>query len=226
VEEHSAPRAVSRRGRSIEARLPFLLATVCFAAGAACLAWPAARVVLTGYATATAQAEALAAWDRRADHAPSNDSLVLEIPRLGLRRFVPDGATIEHLRQYGLGHISWTSFPPRDSAAGDAGGSARGEVVAIAGHRTTYGAPFYRLDDLRRGDKIVLRYAGRRYTYLVDHRVQVRPGNTGVLAGDAGQVALVTCSPPYSAAFRLVVFGRLAHVATAASSWIVARPPR
>ncbi len=122
--------------------------------------------------------------------------MVLTIPRLRLRRAVPSGADTQTLRRYGVGHISWTSLP------GGAG------LVGIAGHRTTYGAPFLRLNTLRPGDLIQVDYRGRRFSYTVTSSEVVTPDRVDVLEGSgAPGVALVACTPVYSAAYRLVVFG-------------------
>lgn len=196
-----------RPGRSVEARVLAAFSAACFIFGAAFIAWPVARTLLTAYATAEAQGQALASWERGALDRPGN-SLILEIPRLGVRRYVPDGATVENLRRYGVGHISWTSFPP---VAGALVAPSR-EVVGIAGHRTTYGAPFFRIGQLRPGDAVVLLYNHRRYAYAVDRQVTVRPSEPEVLEGNVTRLALITCSPPYSAAFRLIVFAHLTGI--------------
>jgi LPXTG-site transpeptidase (sortase) family protein len=212
-----------------------VLSTACFIAGAALLAWPFFHSALSGYSTGRAQAEALAAWDRQAAHphpatpsvgsAGPAEEMVLEIPRLGLRRIVPDGATVAQLQRYGVGHISWTAFPPAEpvdvpgqllQTAVTADPATRQQIesgtVGIAGHRTTYGAPFFRLGDLTPGDAIVLQYAGRRYVYRMEQRLTVSPTDSDVLAAGSDHVALVTCTPAFSAAFRMVVLGRLESV--------------
>ena len=57
---------------------------------------------------------------------------------------------------------------------------ARG-TVAIAGHRTTYGAPFRRIDELERGDRIELGMPYGRFTYRVERTrivaADARPGS-------------------------------------------------
>ncbi len=187
-----------------------LLSAVCLYAGAVLLAWPAYQVVSTGLRVNEIQTQALAEWDL-ARHPERSvtvaDGLVLAIPTLHVRLFVPEGATVEHLKRYGAGRISWTALP-------DAGGT-----LGIAGHRTTYGAPFFRLDALRNGDAIAVEYHGRRYTYRADRQETVRPWQADALEQDqrGRSIALVTCSPPYSAAFRLIVFGRLENVTALAS---------
>jgi LPXTG-site transpeptidase (sortase) family protein len=225
-----------RRSRSLEWRLLAFVSTGCLLAGVAFLVWPIARIALTAHDTGEVQAAALAAWDHqgpRWDHNTRDTVLVLEIPRLGIRRFVPNGATVAHLRQYGVAHISWTAFPPVEkvvvtrpartsepslpeivAASPILGSQAAHGIVAIAGHRTTYGAPFFHIGELRPGDEIVLLYDGWRDTYLVSRQMTVRPSDVSVLEHGAFGVALVSCTPPYSAAYRLIVFGQL-NTATA-----------
>jgi LPXTG-site transpeptidase (sortase) family protein len=209
------------------------LSTACFIAGAAVLAWPVVLTTFTNYTTGRVQAEALAAWDHEVppQAAAVDDRMVLEIPSLNLRRVVPEGATVDHLKRYGVGHISWTALPPAEDGASSRGPAPvpltltlnglvstpdHTRIVGIAGHRTTYGAPFFRIGELAAGDPIVLLYSGRRFVYRVERRLTTRPADSDVLDGDADEVALVTCTPPLSAAFRLIVFGRLESVAAAA----------
>lgn len=132
----------------------------------------------------------------------------LEIPTIGLQWLVYDGASVGHLRRHGAGHIEWTRLPWEDG------------TVAIAGHRTTYGAPFYRLDRLAPGDAIRLRTAAGTFVYRVTERIRVRPSAGQVLASQQGtrRLALIACDPPFSARFRLVVFARLVEVAADAGS--------
>jgi len=128
---------------------------------------------------------------------------LLEIPKIGLQRVLVEGADRDALRK-GPGHISATALP------GQAG------TVGVAGHRTTYGAPFYRLDELASGDRVLIMTQATVFTYTVRRTAIVRPSDTWVLdaaPGRGGQpkttVSLVTCNPRYSARQRLVVFGEL-----------------
>ncbi len=186
------------------------LSAACLCAGAVLLAWPAYQVVSTGVRVNEVQTRALAEWDL-AWHSERSvtvaDGLVLAIPTLHVRLFVPEGATLEHLKRYGVGRISWTALPDADG------------MLGIAGHRTTYGAPFFRLNALHKGDAIAVEYHGRRYTYRAYRQETVRPWQADALEQDHSgrSIALVTCSPPYSATFRLIVFGRLENVTALAS---------
>lgn len=184
------------------------LSTLCIVAGVVLLLSPAAWVLYTGRQAAAVQTAALAAWEAgrakpatpgQSSTSPATSALVLTIPKLGVRGYVPDGATPEHLRRYGLGRITWTSLP---NAPG---------TLGIAGHRTTYGAPFFHLDRLVAGDTILVDYGRHRYTYRVERQVTVTPDRADTLEDvtRSNSIALVTCSPPHSAAFRLIVFGSL-----------------
>src|SRR3954462_13503107 len=100
----------------------------------------------------------------------------------------------------GPGHYPGTPLP-----------GARG-TVAIAGHRTTYGGPFRRLDKLARGDRIELEMPYGTFTYAVDRRRIVLPTATWVTRRVRhAQLILSACPPLYSAAKRIVVFARLAR---------------
>lgn len=189
-------------------------ANVAIVTGILLLLSPAGWVAYTALAVAPAQTAALAAWDTQAEltavipsaaraqkPAAATPGLLLTIPRIGVRRAVPPGAHPENLRRFGVGHISWTSVP---------GGPG---MVGIAGHRTTYGAPFFRLNALRPGDFIHVDYLGRRYTYAVSRSEVVTPDRVDVLeVTGAPGIALISCTPAYSAAYRLVVLGTLTSV--------------
>ena len=83
-------------------------------------------------------------------------------------------------------------------------------TVSIAGHRTTYLAPFRRMDRLRRGDEITLTMSYGRFTYRVEGLRVVLPQNTGVLKHVRhNRLVLTTCTPVDSAAKRLVTTARL-----------------
>jgi sortase A len=99
----------------------------------------------------------------------------------------------------GPGHYSDTPLPGQ-----------RG-TVGIAGHRTTYLAPFRHIDQLKHGDPIVVDMTDGRYIYRVYKTKIVDPSEVSVkkkLSFD--QVILSACHPPYSAAERIVVFARFA----------------
>ncbi len=130
----------------------------------------------------------------------------LHIDRIGLNAVFLHG-TATSILQRGPGHYPTTQLP------GQAG------TVAIAGHRTTYGAPFRNIDDIRVGDEIrlVLPYAA--FTYAVEKNEIVDPGDVGIINRVGYErLVLTACHPLYSAAQRWVVFARLRSVQTFAIS--------
>ena len=83
-------------------------------------------------------------------------------------------------------------------------------TTAIAGHRTTYLAPFRRIDQLARGDEIVLEMPYARLTYEVEEKRIVAPTEVSVVRRVGhDRLVLSACHPLYSAAKRIVVFARL-----------------
>jgi sortase A len=129
----------------------------------------------------------------------------LRIPRIGLRTIVVRGTTPADLRT-GPGLIDGTTLPGQ-----------RG-TTAIAGHRTTYGAPFRHLDALHRGDAITLRLPYGTFRYAVEGRRIVYPKDVGVLRRVGhDRLVLSACHPLFSAARRIVVLARLVHVGQSAS---------
>ncbi len=136
----------------------------------------------------------------------------LEIPAIGVNKFVVEGTAERDLSE-GPGHYEGTALP--------------GEIgnVGIAGHRTTYGAPFFRLGELKAGDQILITdLSGHTWVYKVSQApVVVSPSDVAVLDPTPfAQLTLTTCNPIFSATSRLVVFARLAGKATSIS---VDKPP-
>jgi sortase A len=130
----------------------------------------------------------------------SDEPLVHEAPL-----FLVEGVGLDVLRD-GPGHY------PESAAPGEVGN------FAVAGHRTTYGAPFYHLDDVVAGDEIhVVDRAQREWVYVVRETRIVSPGDVWVVGpdplgtgGDTALLTLTTCHPRFSARQRLVVFAELA----------------
>ena len=84
-------------------------------------------------------------------------------------------------------------------------------TTAIAGHRTTYLAPFRHIDRLRAGSRILLDMPYAHFTYTVIGKRVVAPTDVHAAVGDVGYPRLVlsACTPLFSAAKRLLVFARL-----------------
>jgi sortase A len=129
----------------------------------------------------------------------------LRIPALGRELVMTEGADPASLRR-GPGHYEDTELP------------GEGGTVAVAGHRTTYGAPFRDVDDLRPGNAVVVEMPYGRFDYRVEHVKVLGPEATWVKrrAGEE-RLVLTACHPLYSAARRIVVFARLAGARPAAS---------
>jgi sortase A len=83
-------------------------------------------------------------------------------------------------------------------------------TVAVAGHRTTYLAPFRNIDQLRPGDPVVLQMPYGRFTYRVEDTRIVEPTALWVTKNVGyPRLVLSACHPLYSASHRIVVFARL-----------------
>lgn len=157
-----------------------------------------------------AELDALAALDERSQkvaylarsvrsRVPEGDPLMkIWIPTLGVTRAVVDGTSTADLRK-GPGLIESTDMPGLGGTAG------------IAGHRTTYSAPFRDIDKLKKGNRIVLETAYGRFDYRVTAKRIVKPTDTWVLDPVGRErVVLSACHPLYSAEERIIVFGDLA----------------
>lgn len=122
----------------------------------------------------------------------------IHLPTLGRRYALAQGTDGTSLRK-GPGHYPRTAFP------------GEGRTIGIAGHRTTYGAPFRTIDRLRPADPIVLEMPYGRFTYRVERTRIVPPSATWVVRDVSGaeRLVLTACHPLYSAAQRIVVFARL-----------------
>jgi sortase A len=120
----------------------------------------------------------------------------VEIPAIEVKDYVVEGTDTANLRK-GPGHYPETPLP------GERG------TAAIAGHRTTYGAPFRDIDDLRRGNVIKLDMPYGRYLYRVERTKIVDDADFSVLRKvPHDRLVLSACHPLYSAAQRVIVFAR------------------
>jgi sortase A len=163
----------------------------------------------TGFATRAAQNDLRPRFEERiatrtAEEAPPRTVnvpgaavAILRIPKIELNYVVVEGTDTESLKK-GPGHYSWTSYPWEDDGR-----------VAIAGHRTTYGAPFWSLNELKTGDRIVLATEYGIFNYRVTESRIILPSQAAVLhETDDPTLVLTTCNPRFSAAERLVVFAQ------------------
>ena len=117
----------------------------------------------------------------------------IRIPKIGVDKIVVQGVGEGDLRK-GPGHYPETPLPGEQGNA------------AIAGHRTTYGAPFNRLDELSPGDEVLVTTVKGSFTYKVASSHVVKPDQVEVLdPTPTPTLTLTTCNPKYSASQRLVV---------------------
>ena len=124
----------------------------------------------------------------------------IELPTLD-RDYVAVEGTDEGSLRKGPGHYPDTPLP------------GQGGTTAIAGHRTTYLAPFRTIDRLEKGDEIVVEMRWARFTYTVEKQKIVEPTQTEVTrAVDHERLVLSACHPLYSAAQRIIVFAALEDV--------------
>jgi sortase A len=127
------------------------------------------------------------------------------ISRIGASFDVVQGTDASSLEK-GPGHYPATAFP------------GLGQTVAIAGHRTTYLAPFRHIDELRPGDTILLKMPYAEFAYVVQFRKIVLPTALWVTRNVGyDRLVLSACNPLYSAAQRIIVFARLRNVQPAAA---------
>ena len=124
----------------------------------------------------------------------------LTILSANINHYVVFGATNKKL-EYGPGYILGTSLP------------GTGGNFAVAGHRTTYGAPFGNLDRVQVGETIIFQTNTNQYKYKIIEVKIVSPEDNYVLEnyGD-DRITLTTCHPKFSAKQRLIVIGQLEKV--------------
>ncbi len=123
---------------------------------------------------------------------------IVEIPKIGVDWAVVEGVGTAELKA-GPGHYPATPMP------GQVGNAA------IAGHRTTYGGPFNRLDELVAGDAILVTTSQGEFRYEVRSATVVDPSASEVLdPTDDNRLTLTTCHPEFSAKQRLILVADLA----------------
>ena len=119
------------------------------------------------------------------------------VSAIGLDAFVVEGVEKAQLNK-AVGHYPETPLP------GEPGNAA------LAGHRTMFGHPFRKLNELKRGDTIETWTSTRHSIYKVVKIARVDPGEVGVIAPTKGhRITLTTCNPVGSARERLIVTGEL-----------------
>jgi len=130
---------------------------------------------------------------------PGDAYAIIQIPSIGANFVVVQGTGYDDLKE-GPGHYADTADPWD--------GTGR---VGIAGHRTTYLAPFNELDRVTPGDTIELLTEFGTYSYEVTRNYVIPEEGSGVVLEQTGKPTLVltTCNPKYASYERLIVEGRL-----------------
>jgi sortase A len=137
----------------------------------------------------------------------------IHIPKLDIKFVFVAGAGPKSLKK-GPGHYQSTALPGQKG------------TVGVAGHRTTYLAPFRKLDRLRRGDKIALIMPYGRFAYTVKTSLVVSPSRISVLRQTGhDRLVLTTCTPPFSAAKRLVIIATKEPKPRHAAAAVAVRDP-
>jgi sortase A len=137
-----------------------------------------------------------AAWRRHVDEGDAVGRI--ELPSLDRDYAVVQGTKLTTLRK-GPGHYPKTPMP------------GEGGTIGVAGHRTTYGAPFRTIDKLDAGDEIVMDMPYGKLTYRVEKTQIVPPDALWIIDRVPGKerIVLSACHPLYSASQRIVAFARL-----------------
>jgi sortase A len=197
-----------------------LLGYAAAGSGVLLLAWAALTVFwkepITSYQAQRAQVELerqleVSPIDRPAKASPADETEApiryevresraagrIRIPSIDVEAVFVEGTDEEELEK-GPGHYPMTHWP------------GQGKVIAIAGHRTTYGAWFRHIDELESGDPIVLTMPYGRYVFHVTKTEIVDDADWSILRGKGEFLVLSACHPLYSSAQRLVVTARAA----------------
>jgi sortase A len=120
----------------------------------------------------------------------------LRVPRLGLNMMIVNGTDRDTLKK-GPGRYLGSFMP------------GEGQLVYVAGHRTTYSAPFSRIESLRRGDPVTVELPYARFEYRITSHVVVPATALRVLRSQGREVlALQACHPRFFASERYIAYAR------------------
>jgi sortase A len=124
----------------------------------------------------------------------------ISVPRMGLDMVLVNGTD----------HDTLTKGPGRDARTAMPG---EGKLVYIAGHRTTYSAPFSHIDKLRKGDRVTLTVPYATLTYSITGHKIVTASDLSVLKSRGyEQLALQACHPRFFATHRYIAYAKLVSV--------------
>ena len=121
----------------------------------------------------------------------------IRIPKVNADYVIIEGTETAEL-QRGPGHYPYTAYP------------GQGATTAIAGHRTTYLAPFRKINELDAGDEIIVDMPYASFSYDVQRSEIVEPTDIEIVRPVGYErLVLSACHPLYSAAQRIIVFAKL-----------------
>lgn len=123
---------------------------------------------------------------------------IISIPKIDIKVAVGEGIDNKTLK-YAVGHFEGTAMP------GEKGN------FCVAGHRSyTYGQYFNRLDELEKGDEVIVKTKKGEFKYIITESKTVEPTEVSVLNDTKDEtITLVTCTPVRVATHRLIVVGKL-----------------
>lgn len=136
----------------------------------------------------------------------------IAIPRIDLDVVLVEGTDTASL-QKGPGHYTLTNAEDLKEQGDGSAFPGQGKTVGIAGHRTTYLAPFRRINEIQPDDEITLEMPYATFTYTVQKHEIVDPDAVEIVRNVGyDRLVLTACHPLYSAAQRYVQFARLTDV--------------
>jgi len=165
--------------------------------------------------------------ERRALAAVSDEGARIALLAREFERHATQGSAVGRIRIPAIGAsfvvVKGTSSSALQSGPGiypETGLPGIGETTAIAGHRTTFLAPFRHIDSLRSGNHIMLDMPYANFTYTVIGQRVVAPSDVRAAVENLGyrRLVLSACTPLFSAAQRILVFGRLTRVVPAGAA--------
>lgn len=124
----------------------------------------------------------------------------IKVPRMGVNMILVNGTDHDTLKK-GPGRDLRTFMPGEN------------RLIYIAGHRTTYLAPFSHIDSLRAGDRVTLEVPYGTFIYSVSHHRIVKSTDLSVLRSPRHEVVeLQACHPRFFASHRYIAYARLIRV--------------
>ncbi|HUQ22723.1 MAG TPA: sortase [Gaiellaceae bacterium] len=139
------------------------------------------------------------AWRRRLK--PGAAVARLRIPRLGLSEIIVNGTDHNSLKR-GPGRYLGSAMP------------GEGKLVYVAGHRTTYGAPFSHIDRLRKGDRVFVELPYATFEYVITgHRIVAATETSVLKSKGREQLLLQACHPRFFATHRYIAYAKPVAVA-------------